>query len=310
MNRPGKPLSRQIDLNLLELFDTVYRTRNLTAAGHRLGLSQSAVSYGLARLRDMYGDTLFVRMQRGVQPTPFADSLTEPVGAALSIVRGTLEKSQFVPGEATRAFRLAMSDIGERMFLPRLSEWLARHAPGVSVETLSPDLPRLLDGLGSGEIDLAAGFMPGLGKRVHQQKLMDEQFVYLMRRRHPEYASRLSLTRIRRLRHVVASPPGTDHATAVEKVLRGPRVRATIALRVGSFLSLGPIVAGTDLAAPIPSNLAAVVAGHLDLRTCVPAVRFPGFEVCLYWHPRFHQDPASVWLRGVFASLFRQVPVI
>lgn len=305
MDRPGKPLSRQVDLNLLELFDTIYRTRNLTAAGRRLGLSQSAMSYGLARLREMYGDALFVRVQRGVQPTPFADGLVEPVGAALAIVRGTLEKASFVPGEARRSFRLAMSDIGERMFLPRLSEWLATHAPGVSIETLSPELPRLLEGLGSGEIDLAAGFMPGLGKRVHRQTLMDERFVYLMRDGHPDYAERLSLAQIRRLRHAVASPPGTDHAVAVERVLRSPRVRAAIALRVGSFLSLGPIVAGTDLVAPVPSNLARVVAGALDLRTCVPAVRFPGFEVSLYWHPRFHQEPANAWLRGVFAELFR-----
>ncbi|MFT3763017.1 MAG: LysR family transcriptional regulator [Pseudoxanthomonas sp.] len=305
MDHPGKPLSRQVDLNLLELFDVVYKTRNLTVAGHRLGLSQSAVSYGLARLRDMYGDALFVRMQRGVQPTPFADGLVEPVGAALSIVRGTLQRTPFVPGEARRSFRLAMSDIGERIFLPRLSRWLTEHAPGIAIETLSPDLPRLLEGLGSGEIDLAIGFLPGLGKRVHQQTLMDEHFVYIMRHDHPEYASRLSLSRIRRLRHALADPPGANHAAAVEKSLRAAGVRAGIALRVGSFLSLGSIVAATDLVAPVPSNLAATVAGHLGLRICTPAIRFPGFEVCMHWHPRFHRDPANVWLRGLLAELFR-----
>lgn len=303
-NPSGKPLTRQIDLNLLELFDTIYRTRNVTVAGLRLGLSQSAVSYGLARLRDMYADALFVRMQRGVQPTPFADGLAEPVAQALEIVRGTLGRATFAPAQAKRPFRIAMSDIGERLFLPRLSDWLARSAPGVTVETVAPDMPRLLDGLASGEIDLATGFMPALGKQVHQHKLFDEHFVYLMRRRHPEYAPKLTLAQMRRLRHVIASPPGTEHAAAVEKVFAAPRVRAQVALRVSSFLSLAPIVASTDLVAPIPSNLAAVAAEHLSLHLCAPPVRLPGFEVCMYWHPRFHQDPASVWLRQAFMELF------
>jgi hypothetical protein len=111
MQAQGKPLTHQIDLNLLELFDTVFRTRNLTATGVRLGLSQPAVSYGLAKLRESYGDALFVRMQRGVQPTPFAEQLAQPVAAALHIVRGTVQKTAFVPVQATRTFRIAMTDI-------------------------------------------------------------------------------------------------------------------------------------------------------------------------------------------------------
>src|SRR5664280_3791170 len=109
MHPQGHPLSRQIDLNLLELFDITFRTRNLTATGVRLGLSQPAVSYGLAKLRRMYGDALFVRMQRGVQPTPIAVRLAAPIAAALQIVRGTTKKVEFVPSQARHTFRIAMS---------------------------------------------------------------------------------------------------------------------------------------------------------------------------------------------------------
>ncbi|MFT4226744.1 LysR family transcriptional regulator [Micropruina sp.] len=304
MHATGKPLTRQVDLNLLELFDTVYRLRNLTAAGQRLGLSQPAVSYGLARLRDMYGDALFVRMQRGVQPTPFAERLADPVAQALEIVRGTFAKVVFEPAEARRTFRIAMSDIGERLFLPYLTTWLAQRAPGVSVETDSPSLDELSEGLASGEIDAALGFMPGLGKQVHQKTLFTERFVYLLRAGHAFRGETLPTTLVRQLPHVIASPPGTEHASAVEKVLQQPRLKATVALRVRSFLSLAPIVAGTDLVAPMPSNLAGVVARHLGLRVCAPPVRFPAFDVCLYWHQRFHQDPASLWLREGLVGLF------
>jgi DNA-binding transcriptional LysR family regulator len=304
MQAQGKPLTHQIDLNLLELFDTVFRTRNLTATGVRLGLSQPAVSYGLAKLRESYGDALFVRMQRGVQPTPFAEQLAQPVAAALHIVRGTVQKTAFVPAQATRTFRIAMTDIGERYFMPRLSQWLAAQAPGVTVETLSPTLAELSEGLATGDVDMAVGYIPGLGKQLHQQVLFREHFVYLMRQGHPALAGALTVGQLRHLGHVVASPPGTQHFATVEKVLASPRVKARIALRVRSFLCVGPIVAETDLVSPVPNNLARLVATHLDLRLCPPPTKFPEFDISMYWHQRYHQDPALLWMREAMASLF------
>jgi DNA-binding transcriptional LysR family regulator len=304
MHPQGHPLSRQIDLNLLELFDVTFRTRNLTATGARLGLSQPAVSYGLAKLRRMYGDALFVRMQRGVQPTPTAMRLAAPIAAAMQIVRGTIKKVEFVPTEARRTFRIAMTDMGERYFLPRLAQRLTVDAPHVMIETLSPGLAELVDGLVSGDIDLAVGFIPGMGKRVHEQALFSEQFVYVMRNGHPAAQDALTAARIRKLRHVVASPPGTRHLYAVEKVLTSPQVRSEIALHVKSFLCVGPIVADTDLVALVPANLAALVANNLNLRVCTPKLKFPAFDVSMYWHRRFSQDSASGWLRNTIKNLF------
>jgi DNA-binding transcriptional LysR family regulator len=308
MHPQGRPLSRQIDLNLLELFDITFRTRNLTATGARLGLSQPAVSYGLSKLRKMYGDALFVRMQRGVQPTAMAMQLAGPIAAAIEIVRGTIDKVEFVPDEARRAFRIAMTDIGERYFLPRLACRLGRVAPHVTVETLTPGFAELTAGLASGDIDLAIGFIPGMGKPICDEVLFSEQFVYLMRRGHAAAQDPLTAARIRTLRHVVASPPGTRHFHAVEKVLTSPQVRSEIALHVRSFLCVGPIVADADLVALVPSNLAALVASNLDLVVCRPKVRFPAFDIRMYWHRRFKQDPASVWLRDTMVDLFAIKP--
>jgi DNA-binding transcriptional LysR family regulator len=304
MDPQGHPLTRQIDLNLLELFDITFRTRNLTATGVRLGLSQPAVSYGLAKLRRMYGDALFVRMQRGVQPTPIAVQIAGPIAAAMQILRSTIKKVEFVPSEAHRTFRVAMSDIGERDFLPRLAQRLGVDAPHVMVETLSPGLTELADGLASGDIDLAIGFIPGMGKQIHEQALFSEHFVYVMRNGHPAAQDALTAARIRKLRHVVASPPGTRHLYAVEKVLTSPEVRSEIALRVRSFLCVGPIVADTDLVALVPANLAALVANNLNLCVCKPKLKFPAFDICMYWHRLFHQDLASVWLRNTIMDLF------
>jgi DNA-binding transcriptional LysR family regulator len=294
----------QLDLNLLELFETIWRTRNLTTTGEQLGLSQPAVSRGLARLRETYGDELFVRQRRGVEPTGFAQTLAEPVSTALAIVRRTIERPNFSPAEDSRRFRVALSDIGERYFLPKLAHWFANHAPHVSIDTVSVSRAELLAGLDAGEIDLAIGFLPGLGKQVYEKRLLEERYIYIARAGHPQVRGRLRASQLRELPHVVGSPPGTRHAAAVEKVLTGPAVRAVVTMRVGSFWSIGPIVANSDLVAVVPSHIAELVSEHTALQLIAPPVRFPSFEVSMVWHRRFHSDPAVVWLREILSQLF------
>ncbi|WP_230951607.1 LysR family transcriptional regulator [Burkholderia diffusa] len=302
-NDRGKPV-HHLDLNLLELFECIWQTRNLTAAGERLGLSQPAVSRGLGRLRDTYSDELFVRHRRGVEPTVFAKTLIEPISTALEIVRRTIEKPDFAPTKDTRRFRVALSDVGERYFLPRLAAWLAGNAPHVSIDTVSVSREELLTGLDTGKIDLAVGFLPGLGKQVYEKRLFVEKYVYIARVGHPSVAGSLRASQLRELPHVVGSPQGTLHAAAVEKVLTGPKLRAVVAMRVGSFLSIGPIVADSDLVAVVPSNFAVLVSEHVALQLITPPVQFPSFGISMVWHRRFHSDPAGIWLREVYLQLF------
>lgn len=303
MTHRTRPLTRQLDLNLLELFNVVWRTRNLTVAGEQLGLSQPAVSHGLARLRRSYGDALFVRLPRGVEPTPLACRIAPVVTDALGTIRDTLAQPAFDPQAARRHFRMAMSDIGERFFMPRLWMRLAHDAPGVSCECLSPGLDELRQGLASGEIDLAVGFFPGLGAQLRRQPLFSERFVYLAQKKHPPHRGGSGASLLR-APHVLASPPGSHHLAAVERVLMRRDVRAPIVLRVRSFLSIGPIVAETNLVSPVPSNLAGIIAEHLPLRLIAPPIGLPSFEVCMHWHRRFDDDPALGWLRRLMAETF------
>ena len=299
-----RPLSRQLDLNLLDLFETVYRLRNLTQAGQHLGLTQPAVSRALGRLRQMYGDALFVRNQRGVVPTPFADELIAPVAQALNAIRATLERSSFEQSQQRRTFRVALSDVGERIFLPRLMEYLHQHAPFVDVEALSPTPEMMNEGLASGQIDLAIGYFGSLAKQLRQKKLFRERFVYMLRSQHPALQAPITREVLRALQHVVGGPEVMQYLAAVEKVLHGPQVKARVALRVHSQLCIGPIVAASDLVGLVPSNLAALVADHMPLQLVEPPVRFPSFDVTMNWHDRFHKDPANEWLRAVFVQLF------
>jgi len=123
-----------IDLNLLSVFQEVYRERQISSAARKLGLSQSAVSNALARLRRSFGDELFVRTASGMQPTPLATQMAEPIGVAMAQVALALnQRSRFDPATSRRRFVLAMTDVGEIYFMPALIERCRLLAPLVEI---------------------------------------------------------------------------------------------------------------------------------------------------------------------------------
>jgi len=150
-----------IDLNLLKLFSALIEAGSATVAGERLHLAQSTVSHSLAKLRDALNDPLFVRTARGLQPTPRALALREPIETALKIVQQALDQPQlFDPATSTRVFNLLMTDVGEMVFLPPLMARLRQGAPGVRV--VIHELPRQTykQALEDGTVDLALGRLP------------------------------------------------------------------------------------------------------------------------------------------------------
>jgi DNA-binding transcriptional LysR family regulator len=285
----------RLDLNLLVLFDAVQRHRNLTAAGVELGLSQPAVSRGIGRLRQAYGEALFVRQQRGVQPTPLAEQLAPVVAQALALLRSTVERPGFVPAQSQRVFRLALSDIAERFFLPRLALLLSTRAPGVRLESVSFGSAELAERLGAGAADLALGYLPRLGKQVRLQRLFRERFVYVVLR---------AGQALRQWPHVLVDPPGTQHAATVLALLQRLGAQDAVRLRVRSFLCVAPILEHSDLLAVLPSNLATLVSQNTRLSLGAPPRPIGSFDVSMAWHQRFHRDAALEWLRSQVQELF------
>src|SRR5919201_2196930 len=182
-----------IDLNLLRVFDAVLQERSVTAAAGRLGLTQPAVSNALSRLRKLLGDALFVRTPAGMDATPFARGVAEPVRQALALLDSALAHGPgFEPATATRAFRFYMSDLGQIEFLPPLVERVQKAAPGVRLEAVGLDTEDISDALAAGALDLAMGFLPGLGPPVQRQALFRDPYLCLMRADHPSIGDRLT----------------------------------------------------------------------------------------------------------------------
>src|SRR6185503_14705763 len=148
----------ELDLNLLVVFDQLRVERRVSKVAENLGLSQPAVSNSLAKLRKLFGDELFLRTPKGMEPTPYADQLAESVGYALAMIHsGVNQRTSFDPKSATRSFTIGMTDIGEIYFLPALIERLHREAPGVVLSTVRNTAINLRDDLESGRVDLAIG---------------------------------------------------------------------------------------------------------------------------------------------------------
>ena len=321
---------KDIDLNLLRLFDAVYRTRNVSRAAELLDLTQPAVSQGLTRLRLLVNDSLFVRAAGGVAPSPRADRLADAVRNALGTIEQAFNESvEFDAPSARKVFRIHMSDIGESRFLPGLMIALRKLAPGVRIETLALAASVVAEALDSGRIDFAFGFLPTVKdtQRVH---LLKDRYAVLLRAGHP-FAKRFG--RKRSSREAGGAQKGAQADTKAVTQTHGAALLAAlhelefVAVRSHSdtlrilqllkledrlrlttehFMVLPAIVRATDLAVVMPGNIARGFAEDGNHAVIEPPFPLRDFTVSLHWSKRFESDPGNQWLREVIVGLFAE----
>lgn len=295
---------KQLDLNLLLVFNQLLAERSVSGAARALGLSQPAVSNALARLRKAVGDELFLRTSRGMEPTPRAVQMAEPVAAALQLLQGALRQDQgFDPATSSRAFTIGMTDIGEIYFLPGLMEALVEAAPGVTVSTVRNTAVQLKDEMEAGHVDLALGLLPQLRTGFFQRRLFTQRYVCLMRQGHPLDKRRIGLREFSAAEHLAVVSAGTGHGV-VEDELARQGIERRVRLTVPHFVALGHILAGTDMIATVPERLAQRMAGPFGLRWLAHPAPLPEIGIHLLWHARLHREPANQWLRQLIATRF------
>ena len=294
---------RDVDLNLLRVFDAVLREKGVTPAAAGLGLTQPAVSNALSRLRGVFGDPLFVRTASGMDPTPFARELAEPVRQALALLESALAHGPgFDPASATRAFRFYMSDLGQIEFLPPLVERVQRSAPAVKLEALALDVEDIGDALAAGALDLAVGFLPALGPPVRRKPLFRDPYVCLMRADHPRIGAKLTKKQFLEASHALVSYRGGHRV--IEEALERAGLARRIALRVPHFTVVPMVLERTDLVLTLPARVARVFERRGKLKALPPPVAIPPAEVAVHWHERFEADQGNRWLREQVIELF------
>ena len=295
-----------MDLNLLRVFAAVYETRSVTEAANQLGMSQPGLSTALNRLRDSLGDMLFVRAARGVEPTPKARALFPAVQEALRIVEeDVIRGGQFDAATTTGPFTVAMSDVGETVFLPVTLAVLTERAPRAWLRSVSFPPPQLITAMQEGSVDLAVGYFPDLPTRMfHQRRVAAHSFSCVVRDAHPAGDS-LSLEEFERLPHLVVEPEGRSHEI-VDAFLAREGIRRHVAVRTPHFLSIPLIITETDLIVTVPDNLADALIARGGLRAVKPPFEMPISEAHIYWHRSVHRDARNRWLREALVQAYRE----
>lgn len=299
----------KIDLNLLTVFRAVDEARHVTRAARALGMSQSALSHALRRLRALFGDELFVKTPRGMAPTPFAESIAVAIRDVLaSVERDVLERQPFRPASLERTFAIRTTDFVESLLAPALLARLATEAPGVRFAATPVGTTLPAQELESGACDLAiAGFFGELPGGFMQQKLLRDTFACAVRRHHPRIdGDSVSLDAFCAERHLLVAPSG-DLAGAVDHALaRKGRTRAVVAGTSG-FMVAGWMVAGSDVVLTAPSKLLAMLDRHLPLRIFSPPLTLEPITIVGVWHARTDRDPAHRWFRDLVRTVLGSV---
>ena len=308
---PASTRWQQLDLNLLRVLQAVYSTRHVTSAAQQLFMTQSAVSNALRRLRGHLGDPLFIRSRDGMHPTPLVEALAPTVIESLRQIDQSLSMSaQFDPAQSTRLFGFLTNDLAQMFFIPPLMQQLAQVAPGIRLETVDLSREEGQRAMDEGRVEFAIGNWPVLGPRCVRQKIFSEQFVVVLRKRHPlARKPRLLQRDYLQARHIDYRPGGESYDTLrslLDGVIENRHPPRQIVLTAGYGLGLGALIAESDHLLTIPSRLAhGLLADNPGLVLRPLPFHIPPIDISIQWHSRSNHDAACIWMRDQLLSIFR-----
>jgi DNA-binding transcriptional LysR family regulator len=292
---------KETDLNLFIAFDVIYTEKNLTKAGQVLGITQPAVSNALSRLRELFGDDLFIRTSKGMIPTPVANQIIKDVRSALSLIQNTIsETEKFDPSLAEMTFKISIGDSSEYRLLPLLIKELAEIAPKIKVETyLTPrkDAPREL---ASGTIDFSIDPPVHSDPHLRHEKIYEEDYVMIVRKDHPILnLKEITIEDYLKLSHIHISnrKTGLGH---VDMALYRLGLSRDISLRAQHFLVAPYIVEQSDLAITTTKGFAV----DRDLAWRDLPFEIEPLILHLYWHEAKDSDPSTKWMKDLMLKTY------
>ncbi len=297
-----------IDVRALRYLKILVDERNVSKAATVLGISQPSLSGSLAKLRQVFGDPLFIRTANGMDPTPCAMALAELCADVVSRLDDIHAKtSVFSPATCMRSFRVQANDYSIHIAVGRMIALVRQQAPGISIVVdYVPDLD-FRERLESGEVDLNIGYLPDVDESLHRFSFMNVEVCCIVSRNHQTVRDEISLEDYVNSPHLCLSLGRGDRASFIDRSLDSMLAELghirNKAAQVPTWLTMPTIVAQTDLIATVPLDLA--VSASKDLPIQVLRLPFANFSLNLsvVWHDRSDKDPAIRWLRGLFRTI-------
>lgn len=289
-----------VDLNLMLVLHTVLSERNVARAAERLRVTPSAVSNALARLRGLLGDPLVTRKGRGIVPTPRAKELAPSIARAIREIELALATGPFDPANCARSFTLAVADVGQLLWAPRLALTMQQELPLAQLRVVGIDALVSLGDLTASEVDVHLG-IPWNAPGIHVERLLEEPNALVARRAHPLFARRRSGPLLAGLGHVrIEMLPGKNLRDRFASAFAEAGVPRRVVMSVPSFIAAAEVVAASDLVAVLPTSLLAVQASRLGLRAIeAGAPPLGATEIAMCWHERTHADAAAQAFRAL-----------
>lgn len=299
--------SRPLDLNLLTVFEAVFETGSITAAADRLGLTQSAVSHAISRMRGALADELFVRNGNVLKPTATATTLYPSFRDSLDNIRGAIAgKAQFDPLRSRREFRIAIPHIAGPIIGLQIEKRVAHEAPGVRLSFDTRTMPAgVLREMEEGRVDMAIDWLRIAEGRFVHQHVFDDRLTLLYSARHPRLGAKASLRDLEAERFVIHY--GRTASWVEPAALRQVRELVTrrkwsVAFHVSELLEIPLVVGATSLVGAVPLSIAGALMETGLLRMLPLPEAIAAFPVTLSWHAGRRQDPGHIWLRRLVRS--------
>ncbi|WP_342234470.1 LysR family transcriptional regulator [Inquilinus sp. OTU3971] len=298
---------RRLDFNLLVIFLELMRHRKATLVADRLGLTQSTISHALGRLRDVIEDELFLRRPNGLEPTARALELEPSVRRLVEMAEGLINPDRaFQPATASGLIRIGAADCDCAVLAPPLIRHLRNIAPGLVV-SLRPVLRQhAIDGLSSGELELAMGVFHNVSPGIDFEPLFQETFAVIARPDHPALVrGTISLDTYAAAEHVLVSFEG-DSRGVVDRTLEELGMSRNVVATVPFFFPALSVVRSSSLIATVPRRLAEIYAPMFGLACIEPPLAVRPFQVSLAWHARWQNSSIREWIIGEIRQSLEQ----
>ncbi len=298
-----RPNLRNLDLNLLVLFDAIMTEKQLTEAARRVGITQSAASQALARLRHKLSDDLFLRSRQGMLPTPTALRIAPSIREALLIIDKTLKQTAaFDPAISEREFRLAFGITGEPGLLAPILAAVGARGAGIKIRVVPGAVQTSLEAAGRGEIDFFFDYArPARKAKLNSIAIAELEMVVIARKSHPRIKGHISASQFFGEKHVVLTLLDERRAQ-VESMLQKNGMSRQVAAEVSHYSSVPPLVVETDAIATVPKSMADIQLYHGKIQVLQAPWTLPVLPLHLIWHPSLESDPGHAWLHQLIAE--------
>ncbi|MEJ0043147.1 MAG: LysR family transcriptional regulator [Rhizomicrobium sp.] len=295
---------RNLDLNLMVVFEAIYAMGSSSAAAKHLNMSQPAVSNALARLRTAMDDPLFKRLPRGLEPTQKARRMIGPVREALKLLGGQVREDEIDFSTYERHFKIIIADPLEAVMIPGVLNRIDAKMPRVTLECISTFRTQFVEELQDGTVDLACTSFPPPTAQLVSEPIAPNDIVLVARRGHPAFGKPLTPDTYAGLKHIMLI--GDLRARVeVEQSLRAKGVQRKAKHVVSKLWSFPPMIAETDLVGTLPRYFARHVQRYFDIEIHESPVPFAQNSTYMTWHVRNNEDPAHRWLREALMEAFR-----